>query len=98
MVILSFQVNAQPLGIGRRGFYLCNISGFVSVGVRNRVAMENNERRVFFEHAAVLGEVPIVVAGGFQTNPSESKILGALAANGSCSDFGAFIIASAWVF
>jgi hypothetical protein len=65
-----------PLGVGRRGFYLYDVYGFVGAGPRNKIAMEKNEilLQQIFEHASSLGDVPILLVGDFQANPSESKI------------------------
>ena len=43
-----------PTGIGRRGFYLYNVYGYVGAGIRNKVAFANNELLLqqIFEHAA----------------------------------------------
>jgi hypothetical protein len=62
--------------VGRRGFYLYNVYGFVGAGPRNKIAMEKNEilLQQIFEHASSLGDVPILLVGDFQANPSESKI------------------------
>ena len=42
--------------------------------------------------------MPILLVGDFQTNPSESKILGTLTSNGSYLDLGALLSDSAWTF
>lgn len=89
-----------PSGIGRRGFYIFNIYGYVGAGSRNPTAMKDNEELLqqVFEHAATFGEVPILLIGDFQTNPLESKILGTLIANKSFFDLGALLTGSDWTF
>ena len=51
-----------------------------------------------FEHASSLGDVPILLVGDFQTNPSESKILGIMTSNGLYHDLGAMLSDSAWTY
>ena len=89
-----------PLGMGRRGLYLYNIYGFVGAGPRNKTAFEKNDLLIqqIFEHAASLGDVPILLVGDFQTNPAESKILGSLISNGSYHDLGALLSDAAWTY
>ena len=48
--------------------------------------------------AAMLGNVPWIIVGDFQTNPSESPTLGALCANKHVYDLGEIFTNSAWTF
>ena len=61
-----------PTGIGRRGYHVFNLYGYVGAGSRNPHAYQPNERLLasIFETAFSLGDVPWIVVGDFQTSPA----------------------------
>ena len=89
-----------PAGCGRRGFHIFNIYGHVGAGKKNPVAFQKNAAflQQVFQAAALLGEVPWIVVGDFQTNPSESPTLGTLCSNHTAHDLGAIYTDAAWTF
>ena len=89
-----------PLNIGRRGFYVFNLYGFVGASSRNPRALAKNEELLLdvSQTIASLGAVPILWVGDFQTSPEQSPTLGSLVQSGLLIDLGANYTNSAWTF
>ena len=99
-IIGKSHLNWFPTGVGRRGFYVYNIYGFVGAGPKCLTAFEKNEQLLHevFSHAATLGNSPILFIGDFQTSPDHSPTLGTLLHSGTYHDLGAIWTNSAWTY
>ena len=89
-----------PAGCGLRGFHLFNVYGYVGAGKKNPHAFQQNEDLLqqFFQSVALLGNVPWLIVGDFQTNPSESPTLGSMCSNNFAYDLGELFTDSTWTF